>query len=189
MNALRLPHRTLPIGTELYRIHRAARGPWFFDASGTGRFDPVDTPGRGASYWALDPLGAWIEVFRARMQLTDEDISERRLTVATLNHPLVVVDLAVARALKSGITAALTGGADYTAAQQLAGQIQDTERAVRWRLRHDVRGKSLGLALFGPAGSAAPAGVHTSEPEGLPAGLVDHAASVFGYEVLPNPLP
>ncbi len=189
MTGPRLPHRTLPAGTELFRIHRTAQGPWFFDASGSGRFDPVAATGRGASYWALDPLGAWIEVFRARMLLTDEDISDRRLTVATLEHPLVVVDLAVARALKSGITAAMTGGADYTAAQQLASQLQETERGVRWRLRHDVRGKSLGLVLFGPAGSLAPPGLDTAKPAALSPELVKHATSVFGYEILPDPPP
>ncbi len=187
MTLSRLPHRTLRVGTELYRIHRAARGAWFFDASGAGRFDPVSASGRGAAYWTLDPLGAWIEVFRARMLLTDEDVSERRLTVATLTQPLVAVDLAVARALTSGVTAAVTGGADYTAAQQLAGQIQGTERAVRWRLRHDLRGRSLGLVVFGPAGSRAPSGLRTGKPAALSAELVKRACATFGYEVLPSP--
>jgi hypothetical protein len=184
-----LPHRRLPLGTELYRIHRAGRGPWLFDASGLGRFDPVAATGRGASYWALDPLGAWVEVFRARMLLTDEDISERRLTVATLTEPLAVVDLAVARARKSGVTAAMTSGADYTAAQQLPSRIQDTERAIRWRLRHDLRGTSLGLVLFAPAGTAEPSGLHTGGAEELSGDLVKQAVSVFGYEILPAPPP
>lgn len=186
MTVPRLPHRTLPVGTALYRIHRATRAPWFFDGSGAGRFDPVGAPGRGTSYWALSPLGAWVEVFRSRTLLTEEDISDRRLTVATLTGPLVVADLAVARALKSGVTAATTSAGDYSASQELARAVQGAERAIRWRLRHDLRGKSFGLALFGSFGDA-PTGIETSEAEAVPASLVERAGSVFGYEILPTP--
>lgn len=187
MTVPRLPHRTLPVGTELYRIHRTTRDPWFFDASGAGRFDPVAAPGRGASYWTLDPLGAWIEVFRDSMSIDEKDITDRHLSIATLTQPLRVADLAVRRALKSGVTAAMTSGADYAGAQQLSSEIQPTERAIRWRLRHDLRGKSLGLVLFGPAGSVPPAGIQTRKPVALPSHLVARTASVFGYEILPTP--
>ncbi|MGI8757283.1 MAG: hypothetical protein ACR2MB_15790 [Acidimicrobiales bacterium] len=182
-----LPRRTLAAGTRLHRIHRRTRGPWFFDGSGAGRFDPVAAPGRGASYWALDPLGAWIDVFRGRMLLTDGDIADRCLSVCTLIDPLRVVDLAVARALRNGVTAALTGGGDYRDAQRLASDVQNTEPGIRWRLRHDLRGRSIGVVLFSEAGTAPPAGQRTIGPADLPSELIAQAGSLFGYEVLPAP--
>jgi len=85
----RLPRRTLRAGTCLYRIHRAVNSPWFF-SSGSVRFDPAGVDGRGASYWAADGLGAWVETFRTRMLLAEREIVERRLSVATLEEDAVV---------------------------------------------------------------------------------------------------
>jgi hypothetical protein len=43
--------------------------------------------------------------------------------------------------------------------------------------------------LFGPAGTAAPPGLHTGRPEELSGELVKQAVSVLGYEILPAPPP
>ena len=184
----RLPRRTLRAGTCLYRIHRAVNSPWFF-SSASARFDPAGVDGRGASYWAADGLGAWVETFRTRMLLPEPEIVERRLSVATLEEDVVVCDLTVRRALASGVTAAMTAGADYRAAQALADELQGEYAAVRWRLRHDLRQRLIGIAWFGNA-EARPSG-HPSLPPtktaAIPEEVVSGACRIFGYQVLPNP--
>ena len=186
VDVARLPRKTLKAGTRLYRIHRSVRDPWFFDGSGAGRFDPAGTAGRGACYWAEDPLGAWVEVFRTRMVLTTRDVADRSLSVATLEHEVVVRDLASRRALRAGVTLALTAGADYGASHALADALQHSAPAVRWRLRHDLAAKLIGVAWFGAEGLGSPPAPTRSGD--LPDELVATAHRRFGYEVLPEPL-
>ena len=184
----RLPRRTLRAGTSLYRIHRAVNDAWLF-SSGAGRFDPVGVAGRGASYWADDALGAWVETFRTRMLLPEREIDERRLSVATLKEDVVVCDLTVRRALAAGVTVALTAGGDYSAAQALADGLQGEYPAVRWRLRHDLRQRMIGIAWFGDVepGASTRAVLPPTDTSEIPEDLVSDACRLFGYEVLPNP--
>lgn len=186
----RLPRRTVKAGAQLYRIHRAVHGPWFFDGSGDGRFDPVNSAGRGACYWSESPLGAWVEVFRTRMLLGPDDLTERRLSIATLASDQVVRDLASRRALAAGVTTALTAGADYGPSHALSEDLQGVAAGVRWRVRHDLAQELTGIAWFGPAGSANPstlASLPPTETNDVPEHLVAEARRLFGYEVLPLP--
>jgi hypothetical protein len=186
----RLPRKTLKAQTKLYRIHRLDRGPWFFDDSPLGRFNPVGAPGRGACYWAEDPLGAWVESFRTAIILGTEDVECRRLSTITLTDKIVVRDLSARRALAAGVTGAITSGADYTASQQLAGALQGLSPGIRWRTRHDLGQKLIAVAVFGPAGPASRAtlaGLPKADTRGIPAELVTRAGRAFGYEVLPTP--
>ena len=190
VDAARLPRKTLKAGTNLYRIHRTSRAPWFFDGSGRGRFDPSGTPGRGACYWAEDPLGAWVEVFRTRMLLPEGEIRARSLAVATLEQDVRVCDLTVRRALRAGVTMALTAGADYADANALADAVQGQHPAVRWRLRHDLRQKLVGIAWFGdtgPVGHATLAGLPATDSNDISDDLAADACRIFGYPVLPDP--
>lgn len=186
----RLPRRSLTTGTRLYRIHRRARDAWFFDGSSAGRFNPTDTPGRGACYWAEDPLGAWVEVFRTRMTLTEDDLNERCLSSVTISLPLVIADFTDRRALAAGVTAALAGGVDYRPAQVVANSLDDAGFAgVRWRVRHDLAQALLGVAWFGPIGSQHEpnlVGLPTPEQAPIPEDLVARACAEFGYRVLPD---
>ncbi len=190
VDVAKLPAKTLRAGTVLYRIHRAGLGPWFFDGSGRGRLDPTGSPGRGACYWAQEPLGAWVEVFRTRMLLAESELRARSLSTATLEHDLAVCDLTVKGALRAGVTAALTAGADYTDGQALADALQGRGRAVRWRLRHDLSQKLIAVAWFGPAGPASGAALADLPPtktEYISDDLVERACQAFGYTVLPDP--
>jgi RES domain-containing protein len=183
-----LPRRTLRPGTKLYRIHRNTFGPWFFDGSGAGRFDPVGTDGCGACYWSEQPLGAWIEVFRARRLIPATEIASRCLATVELLDPLVVVDLTTRRALAAGVTAATTAGHDYSEAQAIADGMQVARAGIRWRLRHDLRQILIGVAIFGPEqGSRGPKGFSKVRDEAIPTELADEACRLFGYEVLPDP--
>lgn len=189
LDPARLPRKTLRAGTRLYRIHRARSGPWFFSRN-LGRFDPIAVSGRGTCYWAEHELGAWVEVFRTRMLLPEGELAQRRLSITTLTADIVVCDLTVRRALAAGVTTAVTAGADYTESQALAGALQARRAGVRWRLRHDLRQRLIGIAWFGdtsPAASAAPTDRAHTETIEIPEQLIAQACRLFGYEVLPNP--
>ena len=69
----------------------------------------------------------------------------------------------------------MTAGGDYTQAQALADALQGSVPAVRWRLRHDLGGKLIGVAWFGDEGAASKEALvelpptHTEEiPGGTP---------------------
>lgn len=179
----RLPTVELAGGTQLYRIHRASNGAWHFDETSDGRFNPVGS-GLGASYWAEAPLGAFVEVFRTRMRLTEDDIQLRCLTEATLVTPVKVADLTARAALAAGFATEVTHGADYEPAQGIAGQLVGAVGGVRWRLRHDLAQQLIGVALFGSAGDR-PGQARERSAE-ISLGLQDQAAHEFGYEVLPT---
>ena len=186
----RLPRRTLKPGTTLYRIHRAGNGPWYFDNSAHGRFNPTGTPGRGTCYWAEEPLGAWVESFRTLMTLTPDDVGARVLSTVTLRQELALADLAVKRALAAGVTAALTAGSDYGPAQTLGDGLQGVRDGVRYRIRHDLSGSLTAIGWFGGAGAAAGSALAAlPRPKTVPIGddLIDAAQQAFGYLVVPVP--
>ena len=190
VDAGRLPRRTLRAGTRLFRIHRAQRGPWYFDASPHGRFNPTGTPGRGAGYWAERPLGAWVESFRTVMTWTEDDVAARALSTVTLAEDLVVRDLTVKRALEAGVTVAVTGGADYARAQALADALQGVAPGVRYRVSHDLSARLKAVAWFGAAGPAdaeALAALPAPETSPIASELIEEASREFGYRVLPGP--
>lgn len=184
----RLPRHTLLKGTELFRIHLAEHGAWHFSASGEGRFDPVDAPGLGAAYWAEQPLAAWVEHFRTRRFLAEQDVARAALSVVRLRQPLTVFDLTRRRGLAAGVTAALTAGPSYEEAQSLASRIAaGGRRGVRWRVRHDLSAALIGIALFGPAGPKPPPGLPRPRTRLIPPDLVAEAEHEFGYRVVPIP--
>ena len=186
VDVARLPRRTLRAGTTLYRVHRVDRDPWFLDRSPHGRFNPTGRADRGASYWAEKPIGAWIESLRTVMTLSDGDVENRALSAVTLTRDVLVSDLTVKGALAAGATAAITAGADYTPAQALGDALQDVTDGVRWRLRHDLTQRLVGVALFGQAGSdRATPGKPSTHP--IPDSLIEEAHRLFGYRVLPTP--
>lgn len=183
------PRRTLRGDRTLYRIHRAARGAWWFSADGSGRFDLAGT-GLGACYLAEQSLGAWVEVFRKAMVIAEPDITGRALLAVTLGRDLRLADLTSRRALQFGVTASLGADEDYRASQQFACEAaQAGFDGIRYLVRHDPAQRLHGIALFGPAG--APAADDPAWPAGqdgpLAAELIDETRRRFGYRVLPIP--
>ena len=119
----KLPARRLGPGKKLYRLHRQATGtPWYFANGGEGRFDPVDIGGVGICYWAEDPLGAWVEVFRTKTVLTQAEIDDRRLATLTIDDEISVIDLTQRKGLVAGVTATLVAGSDYSDSQALLSE-------------------------------------------------------------------
>lgn len=184
----RLPTRTLRAGVLLYRVHR--RPPWFFDASVNGRFNPTHAPGRGACYWADKPIGAFIEAFRTIRTLAESDVRARELSTIALHEDLVVVNLAVKRALGAGVTAAITSGADYDEPQRMASLLQGRVDGIRYRARHDLTQQRISIAWFGPEGdrtSDPTAGLPVPDTQAIPDSVLEDAERRFGYMILPTP--
>jgi RES domain-containing protein len=183
----RFPRRTLRSDAELYRIHRRTRGPWWFSSDGAGRFDPIGTC-LGACYLATRPLGAWVEVFRREMQLSERTVRDRALFTVGLGSDLRLADLTSRRALQFGVTASLGANEDYAASHEFAARAVEAGFAgIRYVLRHDPAQKLNGIALFGdPADSAGPAQA-TGADAPIPQALVDEAQARFGYRIVPTP--
>jgi hypothetical protein len=182
------PRRTLRGSREIYRIHRADRGPWWFSFDGSGRFDPVGT-GIGACYLAERPLGAWVEVFRKQMLLAEADVHGRALLSVKLGRDLRLADLTSRRALQFDITASMGADEAYAASQAFAVEaVESGFDGIRYLVRHDPAQRLYGIALFAPAGAAAePSAWPPDEDTAVPEALVAEASRLFRYRVLPTP--
>lgn len=188
MNLNGFPRRTLRGDRTLHRIHRTARGCWWFSSDGSGRFDPVGT-GLGACYLAERPLGAWVEVFRKRTVVAEAELAERSVSCVTLGRALRLADLTSRRALGFGVTASLGANQDYPPSQAFA---VDAAMAgfdgIRYLTGHDPAQKLYSVALFGPLGAVAAGDAQwPASTEPLPDDVGADAGRVFGYRVVPTP--
>lgn len=181
------PSYQLRAGQVLYRIHRAANSPWWFSA-GEGRFDPKSGEA-GSCYFAAHPLGAWVEVFRKTMAVSEAMLNDRRLFTVDFDRDLRLADLSHRRAAQFGVDASLSAGLDYGPSQALAERFYRAGfDGIRYLVRHDPAQKLYGIAIFGPPGVPSPA---KSWPAGadapIPDDLAEEACELFGYRVLPKP--
>lgn len=183
------PRRTLRGDRTIHRIHRAARGPWWFSSDGSGRFDPLST-GLGACYMAERPLGAWVEVFRKRLLLAEPDVAERALLSVKPGRDLRLADLTSRRALEFGVTASLGANEEYDDSQAFATQAVGAGfDGIRYLVRHDPAQRLYGIALFAPAGAPKPRDRDWPRQDDgpLPDGLAAEAQARFGYRTIPVP--
>jgi hypothetical protein len=183
------PRRTLRADQLLHRIHRLGVHPWWFSRDGSGRFDPVGTD-HGACYLAERPIGAWIEVFRKRMLLPEEEVAARALLSVRLGRTVRLADLTSRRALAFGVTAAVGAAEDYSAGHRFAVEaLAAGFCGVRYWVRHDPAQQLYGFALFAPAGTPDPGDpLWPADGSGpIPELLTREARRVFGYRVLPTP--
>lgn len=175
------PRRTLRGDRPLYRIH--CKPVWWFSSDGSGRFDPVGT-GLGTCYWAERPLGAWVEVFRKQMLLSEGELAARRLCVVEVGRDLRLADLTSRRAPGFGVTASLGANEDYAPSQAFAVHAAEAGfDGIRHFVRHDPAQRLYGVALFGEATTAWPSGADADIPDEL----IAAAKAGFGYRVLPLP--
>jgi hypothetical protein len=182
----RFPRRTVRGDAELYRIHHRDSGPWWFSSDGAGGFDPIGT-GLGACYLAARPLGAWVEVFRRDMQLSERAVRDRALFTVTLGTHLRVADLTSRRSLQFGVPASIGANEDYTGSHEFAARAVEAGFAgVRYFVRDDPAQKLYGIALFGePADSGGLAGA--TRADAPIRALVVEAQARFGYRIVPVP--
>jgi RES domain len=171
-------------GVPLYRIHRAGRSPWWFSSDGTGRFDLPAASGRGTCYLAAEPIGCFVEVFRAWIVVPEVEVAGRR--IARLDLPAVrLADCCSARCRKFGLTGEVHSTPDYARTQAWAAALAGAGfDGVHYLLRHDPSQRLAGVALFGPAG--APSWPFTpGDPIALAA--IEEAERRFGLRVMPAP--
>jgi hypothetical protein len=167
----------------LIRIHRHDRGPWWFSHDKTGRFDL--TAPRGTCYLAEEPIGAFVEVFRHSAFVQDSDVARRRISTLYVERPVVLADCTTRRARAFGVTAAIHSSEDYARTQRWAEAFADAGfDGIRYRLSHDPAQRAIGVALFGPAGSAAWPVAATAPIDDA---LIAAVQRRFGIRVLPTP--
>jgi len=149
----------------------------------------VTAAGVGACYWAQDPLGAFVEVFRATMLLDlDAEVSARRLARVAFASDLRLADLWPRRALRFGVTAEVGAGGDYGRSQAFAADAATAGfDGIRCYVRHDPAQRLVGVVLFGAAGAPAPGMLPDPVSSELTSRLLDEARRKFGYVLLPRP--
>jgi hypothetical protein len=181
------PQHILAPEDELYRIHRAANGPWYFRNDGSFRFDLIGNPRHGTCYFAEHPLGAFVETlqsFRA-VPIPREELDDRKLFKVKFDHTLSIADVTKNAAGSFQLDASISAGApsDYQPSQEFANRAYAAGFAgVRFRVRHDLEQELIGIALFGPLGDpadAVPMGTSTE----IPQSLVQAACSEIGFMV------
>ncbi len=139
---------------------------------------------------AEQALGAWVEVFRRQTVIAEADVRTRRLLSCALDREARLADVTSRRALQFDVSADISAGGDYVESQRFAAAAATVGfDGVRYLLRHDPRQRLYGVALFGPAGSPDPSERQwpRSRDEELSDVLLDEAARVFGYRVVPAP--
>jgi hypothetical protein len=168
----------------LWRIHPASADPWFFDTGPHSRFNLGDA---GTCYLAEERLGAFVEKFGRLLRpggvIPESLVKSQR--ISGLRAPRIeVVDLTDARVLgRAGLTAEIHSTSDYSLTQSWAQALRDAGyRGIRYRARHDPRGKLTSIALFGSARPPRSAARTTA----IPLDLIHEAAETFAIAVLPR---
>jgi RES domain-containing protein len=184
------PRRTLRADATIYRIHRSSNAPCWFSSDGRGRFDPVGS-GLGACYFADQPLGAWIEVFRKRMLLSEDEVLARSLYGAQLGRDLRLADVTSRRALQFGVSASIGADEDYRQSHSFAvAALAAGFAGIRYFVGHDPAQRLYGVALFGETAATAAiadrAGSSFSD-DPIPDEVVQEARREFRYRILPTP--
>lgn len=175
-------HHLLP-SDPIVRIHRHDRGPWWFSHDGSGRFD-LAAPS-GTCYFAVDEVGAFVEVFREMRVIPDLEVLARRISIIHVTTPVRLADCTAPSAAAFGITAAIHSSEDYVKTQTWAGAFAGAGfGGVRYLVSHDPAQRNVGVALFGPAGAASRP-VFSTDP--ISSRLISTAERLFGYRVIPIP--
>jgi hypothetical protein len=156
----------------------------FFDSSPYGRFNLADT---GTCYLAEEPIGAFVEKF-GRLLRPGGVIPEPLVDTQRLSRlrpaKVKVVDLTDPRVLGlAGLTAEIHNTTDYGPTQSWASALRDAGYAgLRYKARHDPRGRLVSVALFGsdkPPRSAA-------KTTAVPIDLIHKASATFAITILPR---
>lgn len=176
------PRWTLTPDRTLYRAHRAGRGPWWFAASLTGRFDCP--PPEGTCYLAGSAVAALRERLGRRL------VAHRAVTAAELDGVLVsalrvlrrrrLADLCSRRAARFGVTREIHVVTPYSITQAWAAAFRAADLAgVRYDARFST-GDDRSYALWGPEGATS----WPTDPSPLPGRDVAHSTHIT---VLPVP--
>lgn len=150
------PTRRLTRARDLFRAHRADRGPWWFGNDGGGRFDL--TAPRGTCYLALDPCSAVRErlgpVLGGRREVPASLLEEVLVSTLHVPAPTEVADVQSREAGDFGVTRELESMVPYAVPQAWARAFDDAGlRGVAYGPRF-TPGEATAVGLFGAAGAA-----------------------------------
>lgn len=166
---------------ELFRIHQAIYGPWWFSSRSSLRFD-LAFP-RGTCYLAEEDLGAFVEAFQdwTGTVIPRTEIDARRIASLRVPTPFRLADCTDPRVLRFGVTAEIHSSPERALTQAWAKALDLAGfNGVRFLVRHDPAQHRGGIALFGSAGEAP---WHVDGIAAVPADLIDRARTRFGIEV------
>lgn len=180
---------TVEAGTRLERMHWEENGPMFFDDGPGGRFNPRGVDGIGTCYLGMEPMAAFVEVFR-REYLTQSDIDGRRLTGGAITRSLTLFDMTADanRFVLDDIevTASLSAG-PMRVSQAAAAELVRHVDGIWYPVRHGLAGDLFGVALFGDKGEASATSVLADpKTDNISEDLLRQASERFGYVILPH---
>lgn len=164
----------------MFRIHSARLSPWWFSRSGAGRFDPIASEGLGSCYFAEQPEGCFLEVFRSFTTVVPRhELETRRICRIELPRAVRLADCTSESARSWGITAEIHSTPSYEATQRWAHALaQAGFDGIRYLLRHDPAQRLAGVVLFGPYLPGKP-----SQPISEP--LIQEVRRRFGVQIVP----
>lgn len=180
---------TVEAGTRLERMHSEENGPVYFDDGPGGRFNPRGVDGIGTCYFGMQPIVAFVEVFRRKF-VTQSAIDERRLTGGATTRTLTLFDVTADanRFVLDDIevTASLSAG-PMRASQAAAAELVPHVDGIWYPVRHGLAGDLFGVALFGDKGEA-PTNSVLADPktDNISDDLLRQATERFGYVILPH---
>jgi len=147
------PVRRFSPATELFRIVRRGKGPWWFGSSMQGRFDLAEP--EGTCYLATDEISALLEVVGPDLErgsISSDLLKARSLRKLRLPGELDLADLTSREAVRFGITAEIGTIVPYGCPQAWAAGLRAAgSPGVACWPRHDPARK-IAVALFGPHG-------------------------------------
>jgi len=143
------PRDTLDTETDLWRVVRKGRGPWWFGSSMKGRFDLPEP--HGTCYVAVDPLSALLETVgpeRRGGAVSARFFEDRRIRRLHLPRSRSVADLRSRKAVGYGVTAEIGTIVPYELPQSWARKLHEAgAEGLGYWLRHDPA-RSEGYSLF-----------------------------------------
>lgn len=174
-------------GSVLYRVHQQIHKPWHFASDGLGRFD-LGLPA-GTCYWATEPLGAFMEVFRDVAMVSEEAVMQRAISRHELTENLRLADCTSARARRFGLTAAIHAADEYEKTQAWAAAwAEHGFDGVLYYASHDPSLELCGVAIFGPRGASEPSEAGPPYGSPIPWSICDEAEERFDVRVRPTPM-
>lgn len=148
------PVRDLGVDVDLFRCHRASRGPWWFSGLGHGRFDLV--PPRGTCYLGLDEVAAVREAVGPELVefgcITADFASARRVSRVRVPKPRRLADLTASEAADFGVTRELCSMTPYDVPQRWATALAAHAGGIRYEPRFSTAPDAVAVALFGEMG-------------------------------------
>lgn len=145
-------------------------------------------PWMGTCYFAREPVGCLLEVFREGALISEFQLEALRISRLLLPFEANLADCTSGLSRAFGVTAEIHSTPDYSLPQAWAAALAEAGfHGIHHYLRHDPEQRLTGIALFGPAGVGTPASGFIHEPA-RPIGLeiLKEARRRFGMVVVPT---